>query len=158
VQVCRHGQNGTWALLNANQEKILALTSKVAKIHRAMKKPANKKEDKKADNNRNANANNNNRQQNRIPCPICKEDKWCYMLPDKDAPCTKNKSNKKYYWCPHHANGKGMWTLHSPDNCCNKKGKNTGQNKKATATTMDLKPKVYFNATNATFEEGSNEE
>jgi len=51
-----------------------------------------------------------------------------------------------------------MWTLHLPNKCRNKKGKDKGQNKRAAAPTIELKPKVYFNATNATFEEGSNKE
>jgi len=101
-------KNRTWAHPNADQEKIIVLTGEVVKIHHAMKKPAEKK-DKKADNNRNNNTNNNQGQQNWTPHPICEEDRWHYVLPDKDAPHTKNKDNKKYYWCPNHANACGLF-------------------------------------------------
>ena len=29
----------------------------------------------------------------------------------------KTFEGKKYYWCLHHNNGPGMWTLHHPNNC-----------------------------------------
>jgi len=100
---------------------------------------------------------NSNSQQNHTPCPIHEEDWWHYLPPDKDAPCTKTKNNKNYHWCLNHANGKGMWTLHLPDNCCNKKGKEGGQKKQVAPKTIDLKPKVYFNATTATFDNDEDE-
>jgi len=149
-------KNGTWARPNADQEKIIALTGKVAKIHRAMKKLADKKENQKADNRKNTNTNNNS-QQNCVLHPIREEDKWCYMLPDKNAPCTKNKNSKMYHWCPNNANGKGMWTLHVPDNCRNKKSKDGSQKKPEAPKTVELKPKVYFNATTATFDNDDDE-
>jgi len=51
-----------------------------------------------------------------------------------------------------------MWILHALDNCCNKKGKDGGMKKQEAPKTIELKPKVYFNATNETFDEGSDEE
>ncbi len=150
-------KNGTWARPNADQEKIITLTGKVAKIHRPMKKPADKKENQKADNRKNTNA-NNNIQRNHVPRPIQEEDKWHYVPPDKNAPHhTKNKNNKKYHWCPNHADGKGMWTLHALDNCRNKKGKDGSQKKQEAPKTIKLKPKVYFNATTAMFDDDDDE-
>ena len=32
-------------------------------------------------------------------------------------PFIKTFEGKKYYWCLHHNNGTGMWTLHYPNNC-----------------------------------------
>jgi len=149
-------KNGTWARPNADQEKIIALTGEVAKIHRAIKKLANKKENQRADNRKNTNTNNNSHQ-NRVPRPIREEDRWRYVPPDKNAPRTKNKNNKTYHWCPNHADGKGMWTLHAPDNCRNKKGKDGSQKKQEAPKTIELKPKVYFNATTATFDDDDDE-
>ena len=30
-----------------------------------------------------------------------------------------NKSGKKYYWCTRHNDDKGMWVLHTPQECRN---------------------------------------
>jgi len=81
------------------------------------------------------------------------------LPPDKDG-CTphEEQNNKIYHWYPNHNDGKGMWTLHLPDKCHNKKGKDGGQNKKGATGTIELKPKVYLKTTNPMFDKGSNEE
>jgi len=73
-------------------------------------------------------------------------------------PVPRAKNKKTYHWCLNHNDDKGMWILHLPNKCGNKKGKDGGQSKKAATVTIELKPKVYFNATSTMFDESSNKE
>ena len=51
-------------------------------------------------------------------------DKWAWKgKPPKETDSKENNAfvktfeKKKYYWCIHHNNGAGMWTLHHPNEC-----------------------------------------
>ena len=51
-------------------------------------------------------------------------DKWAWKnKPPKDNDSKENNvfvksfESKKYFWCPNHNNGAGMWTLHHPKDC-----------------------------------------
>ena len=35
----------------------------------------------------------------------------------EDGVPVREFQKKKYFWCPHHNNGAGMWTLHQPKDC-----------------------------------------
>ena len=70
-------------------------------------------------------------------------DKWAWKnKPPKDTDSKEDNAfvktfdNKKYFWCPNHNNGAGMWTLHHPKDC--KAGKaSTGTVAKAHITAFD---------------------
>ena len=51
-------------------------------------------------------------------------DKWLWKgKPHKENDSKENNAfikafeGKKYFWCIHHNNGAGMWTLHHPNEC-----------------------------------------
>ncbi len=41
------------------------------------------------------------------------ESKWKLTAPKQTEPKQKVVEGKKYYWCPHHNDGKGKWVLHT---------------------------------------------
>ena len=51
-------------------------------------------------------------------------DKWAWKNKSpkdtdskEDNAFVKSFENKKYFWCPNHNSGAGMWTLHHPKDC-----------------------------------------
>jgi len=139
-------KGGLWARPNADQEKIIALTSAIGKITKDMKKTP-KKEARPATTATTTSGNH-------TPRP---EDQWKFTAPAAGSPKTKTKGDKTYHWCVHHNDGKGMWVVHQPNDCKNKgKAKNKDKKKAATPTgTTEVRPAIRFNAATTTIENAS---
>ncbi len=137
-------KSGLWARLNADQEKIIALTAELGKIKKNLKQqPQQPKKDAKK-----AAASSGNKGP-RL------EDEWKFVVPANGAPKTKTKGDKTYHWCLHHNDGKGMWVIHAPNDCKNKgKAKNKDKKKAATTTTV-IQPAIRFNADTTKIENAS---
>jgi hypothetical protein len=50
------------------------------------------------------------------------EKKWAWKTkaPSGKQPKEKVHEGKTYHWCPNHRRGKGLWSLHKPEDCRNK--------------------------------------
>jgi len=66
------------------------------------------------------------------------------------------KGEKTYHWCLHHNDGKGMWVIHTPNDCKNKGKEKNKDKKKAATTTTVVHPAAQFNANTTTIENASN--
>ena len=115
-------EGNAWGKPTEEQEKIVAMTAEINSLKKeqrgtttkkdkekpATKKPASKKTPAKKTKEQKKKANN----------------KWAWKgKPPKETDSKENNAfvktfeNKKYYWCIHHNNGAGMWTLHHPNEC-----------------------------------------
>ena len=115
-------EENAWGKPMEEQEKIVAMiaeinspkkerrgtTAKKDKDKPASKKPATKKTPAKKTKEQKKKA----------------SDKWAWKgKPPKDTDSKENNAfvktfeGKKYFWCIHHNNGAGMWTLHHPNDC-----------------------------------------
>jgi len=142
--------SSTWARANADQEKLIALTSVVSKMSKLLKKPAAPKKEDKAP-----------QLAGCLPkrANTCPEDEWKYVGPGTGEPQTKNRNNKQYHWCLFHNEGKGMWTLHLAGTCTpewDKKAQAKPKKSAAKPKTTTVKPKVWFNVAMMTIKEASN--
>ncbi len=106
-------ESGRWKQQTADQKKIVALTAQVAKFkkqalsHKTPKYNGNDdKKKKKGDIKK--------KKKKAIP-------KW--KLENKNNLKSTTHNEKTYYWCPNHNEGKGMWTLHKPEDCEQNKDK-----------------------------------
>jgi len=144
--------SGSWARPNADQEKLIALASDVRKINKAIQKPIPKREKGQA--------------KKSVPAtktqrPIRPEDEWKYVPPAAGAPQTKMKGAKEYHWCIFHNEDKGMWTIHKAGACQPEEGKQSAAKKKKnnpSRATIQVTPKIRFNAATTTIEEASDSE
>jgi len=141
--------SSTWACPNADQAKLIALTSIVSRMSKSLKKPEAPKKGGK----------------NPLPtgsppkrANTCPEDKWKYVGPGTGEPQTKNRNNKQYHWCLFHNDGKGMWTLHLAGTCTPEWDKKAQAKPKKDAVKPKMatvEPKVKFNVAMMTIEEVS---
>ena len=136
-------EENTWGKPTDEQEKIVAMTAEINSLKKECqgaadktnkstttdKKPAAKKmkDQKKMKDSQKKKATN----------------KWAWTnKPPKDNDSkednafVKSFESKKYFWCPNHNNGAGMWTLHHPKECEAGKAP-AGTTAKAHITTFD---------------------
>ena len=104
------------------QEKFVAMTAEINSLNKERRGTATKKDKEKPAGKKQA--------AKKAPTKKTKEqkkktsDKWGWKgKPPKDTDSKENNAfvktfeGKKYYWCLHHNNGVGMWTLHHPNDC-----------------------------------------
>ena len=104
------------------QEKIIAMTAEINSLKKERQGTAPQKDKEKPASKKPAAKKN--------PAKKTKEqkkkasDKWAWKgKPPKETDGKENNAfvktyeGKKYFWCIHHNNGAGMWTLHHPNDC-----------------------------------------
>ena len=117
-------KENTWGKPTEDQEKIVAMTAEINSLKKACigtttSKPMKQKAaTSKTQANKKAQPKKSKEQKKKTT------EKWAWK--NKPPKNTDNKENnafvktfesKKYYWCLHHNNGAGMWTLHHPNDC-----------------------------------------
>ena len=116
-------KENTWGKPTEDQEKIVAMTAEINSLKKACSSTTTSKPTKQK-------AATSKTQVNKKAQPKKKEqkkktnEKWAWKnKPPKDTDSKENNAfvktfeGKKYYWCLHHNNGAGMWTLHHPNDC-----------------------------------------
>ena len=116
-------EENTWGKPTEDQEKIVAMTAEINSLKKARSSTTTSKPTKQK-------AATSKTQVNKKAQPKKKEqkkktnEKWAWKnKPPKDTDSKENNAfvktfeGKKYYWCLHHNNGAGMWTLHHPNDC-----------------------------------------
>ena len=117
-------EENTWGKPTEDQEKIVAMTAEINSFKKARSnttapKTAKQKAEKgKTQANKKAQPKKTKEQKKKT------NEKWLWKnKPPKDNESKegnvfiKTFEGKKYYWCIHHSNGAGMWTLHHPNDC-----------------------------------------
>ena len=117
-------EENTWGKPTEDQEKIVAMTAEINSLKKAhgsttTPKPAKQKAaSSKTQVNKKAQPKKTKEQKKKM------NEKWAWKSnPPKDTDGKENNAfvktfeGKKYYWCLHHNNGAGMWTLHHPNDC-----------------------------------------
>ena len=117
-------EENTWGKPTEDQEKIVAMTAEINSFKKARSnttapKTAKQKAEKgKTQANKKAQPKKTKEQKKKT------NEKWLWKnKPPKDNESKegnvfiKTFEGKKYYWCIHHNNGAGMWTLHHPNDC-----------------------------------------
>ena len=106
-----------------DQEKIMAMTTEINSLKKAhdstpTPKPTKQKAMGKTQANKKAQPKKTKEQTKKL------NNKWAWKSkPPNDTDGKENNAfiktleGKKYYWCLHHNNGVGMWTLHHPNDC-----------------------------------------
>ena len=116
-------EENTWGKPMEDQEKIVVMTAEINSLKKAhgstaTPKPTKQKASGKTQANKKAQPKKTKEQKKKT------NKKWAWKSkPPKDTDGKENNAfiktfeGKKYYWCLHHNNGAGMWTLHHPNNC-----------------------------------------
>ena len=116
-------EENTWGKPMEGQEKIMAITAEINSLKKARgstatPKPTKQKASGKTRANTKAQPKKTKEQKKKT------NEKWAWKSkPPKDTDIKENNAfikifdGKKYYWCVHHNNGVGMWTLHHPTDC-----------------------------------------
>ena len=117
-------KENTWGKHTEDQEKIVAMTAEINSLKKARSGTATTKTTKqkaatgKTQVNKKAQPKKTKEQKKKT------SEKWAWKnKPPKDNDgkegntFVKTFEGKKYYWCLHHSNGAGMWTLHHPNDC-----------------------------------------
>ena len=117
-------EENTWGKPTEDQEKIVAMTAEINSLKKARSnttapKTAKQKAEKgKTQANKKAQPKKTKEQKKKT------SEKWAWKnKPPKDNNSkegntfVKTFEGKKYYWCLHHNNRAGMWTLHHPNDC-----------------------------------------
>ena len=111
-----------WGKPTEEQEKIVAMTAEINSLKKKQRGTSTKKDKEKPATKKPSSK--------KTPAKKTKEqkkkanDKCAWKgKPPKETDSKENNAfvktfeNKKYYWCIHHNNGAGMWTLHHPNEC-----------------------------------------
>ena len=117
-------EENTWGKPTEDQEKIVAMMAEINSLKQAMSGTTTTKTTKqkaamgKTQANKKAQPKKTKEQKKKT------SEKWAWKNKrpkDNDGKegntFVKNFEGKKYYWCLHHNNGAGMWTLHHPNDC-----------------------------------------
>ena len=115
-------EKNTWDKPTEEQEKIITMTAENNSLKKERRGTATKKDKEKPASKKPATK--------KTPAKKTKEqkkkanDKWAWKRkPPKETDSKENNAfikifeGKKYFWCIHHNNGAGMWTLHHPNDC-----------------------------------------
>jgi hypothetical protein len=129
----------TWAKPDAQEQRIIALNTKISKLENKKGGGAKGKKDDKSSG------------EDGKPKDKAKKDEWKFKPPKEGASKTKSMNGKTYHYCMNHNQGKGMWVLHDPKECrlavFKPKPKSTAPGPSS------LKPKVRFNVNSTSIEE-----
>ena len=109
-------EEGSWGKHVNPEEQIVALTTeiKLLKSQAASTKNSSKKTKKNKNSNGDGKKGGNDNNKN------TKNDKnlyadWMLKAPESGQAKTKTVNDKRYWWCPHHQEGKGQWVRHKPE-------------------------------------------
>ena len=139
-------EENTWGKLTEDQEKIVAMMAEINSLKKERRGTSTSKPTKQKTASSKPQANKKDQSKKNKDQKKKASDRWAWKnKPPKDNDgkegnvFVKTFETKKYYWCPHHNNGAGMWTLHHPNDCkANKTKTNTPTNANIAAfDTMD---------------------
>ena len=111
--------DNVWGTPSGEQEQILAMTAEIKALKQGNNKGSNSnkkgikhsnKESKDKRNKDSKKKKTNNKWEWKNTVPKDTNDK-------EDGVPVKEFQKKKYFWCPHHNNAAGVWTLHHPKDC-----------------------------------------
>ena len=111
---------GTWGALSEEQQILQAVQAEVKILKDANLRLKNNKKDGEKDKSKSKKKKKQKGKgekkahNNRDPEP-----KWKLTAPKQTESKQKVVEGKKYYWCPHHNDGKGKWVLHTLSECRN---------------------------------------
>lgn len=109
-------QNHSWGQRSNEEEKIIAMQAEFKDMN--LKFEETKQKYKKLKHNMKSGSNSGSSSNRRRRRPAKEIESWKFENPDNAK--KMKKEGKTYHWCLNHNEGKGMWTLHHPDNCKNK--------------------------------------
>ena len=112
-------ENNAWDTPSGEQDQILTMTAEIKALKQGYNKGSNSvKKDNKKSNKESKDKNNKDSKKKET------NKKWelqntapKYTNAKEDGVPAREFQKKKYFWCPHHNNGAGMWTLHHPKDC-----------------------------------------
>ena len=112
-------EDNAWGTPSDEQEQILAMTAEIKTLKQGNNKGSNS--NKKVNNKSNKESKDKNSKDSMKKKTNRKWD-WKNTSPKhtnakEDGVPIREFQKKKYFWCPHHNNGTGMWTLHHPKDC-----------------------------------------
>ena len=109
-------KSSPWGALSEEQEEILLLKAEIKKVTADYRKKKNRSSTSTAGT---ANQSQSQGQEGNDNSSKANVPKW-KLVPSKDGTKTMVKNGKTYHWCQHHYD-KGMWALHEPKECKNRK-------------------------------------
>ena len=139
-------KENTWGKPAVDQEKIVAMTAEINSLKKERKGTSTPKPTKQNAVSSKTQPHKKDQSKKTKDQKKKASDKWAWKnKPPKDNDGIEGNTfartfeGKKYYWCLHHYNGAGMWTLHHPNECeANKTKTNPPTNANITAfNTMD---------------------
>ena len=112
-------RTNAWGTLSDEQEQILTMTAEIKALKQGNNKGSNS--NKKGNKKSNKDSKDKNNKDSRKTKTNNKWD-WKHTAPkdtnaNEDGVPVRKFQKKKYFWCPYHNNGAGMWTLHHPKDC-----------------------------------------
>ena len=117
-------EENTWGKPTEEQEKIVAMTAEINSLKKACTTTATPKPMKQKAASSKTQANKKAQPEKMKEQKKKTNEKWAWKnKPPKDTDgkqgnaFVKTFKGKKYYWCLHHNNSVGMWTLHHPNDC-----------------------------------------
>ena len=136
-------EENTWGKPTDEQEKIVAMTAEINSLKKECQGAADKTNKSTMIGKKPAAKKTKDQKKTKDFQMKKATDKWAWKnKPTKDNDSkednafVKSFKSKKYFWCPNHNYGAGMWTLHHPKDC--KAGKaSTGTTAKAHIATFD---------------------
>ena len=139
-------KENTWGKPMEDQEKIVAMTVEINSLKKARSSTTTSKPTKQKTATSKTQANKKAQPKKTKEQKKKTNEKWAWKnKPPKDTDSKENNAfvktfeGKKYYWCLHHNNGAGMWTLHHPNDCeAGQKGKPMEDQEKIVAMTAEI--------------------
>lgn len=127
-------QNHTWGQRSHEEEKIIAMQAEFKDMNLKFEETKQKYKKLKHEMKSGGNSgSSSNRRRGRRP--VKEVASWKFENPDNAK--KMKKDGKTYHWCLNHNEGKGMWTLHHPDNCQNKNKQDSDEQVMAAAYDSD---------------------
>ena len=132
-------EENTWGRPTEDQEKIVAMTTEINSLKKACSSTTTAKPMKQKESTSKTQATKKAQPKKTKEQKKKTNEKWAWKnKPPKDTDSKENNTfvkifeGKKYYWCLHHNNGAGMWTLHHPNDC------EAGKTKQTPSTNANL--------------------
>jgi len=107
---------GTWGLLSEEQQILQAVQAEVKSLKDANLRLKNNKKDGEKDKSKKKQKHKEKRE-TKVNTDQDSEPKWKLSAPKQSDPKQKVVEGKKYYWCPHHNDGKVKWVLNTISEC-----------------------------------------
>ena len=106
----------TWGNQTEEQKKIVPMTAEINSLKKEQRGMATKKDKEKAAGKKEATKKTWEQKKKATTIGHGRENRP-KILTAKNNAFIKTFEGKKYFWCLHHNNGAGMWTLHHPNDC-----------------------------------------